>query len=399
MRRTVSIQVPGDEGPADESPRRQTSQIALQRGGESLGRLNHPNIRNIIATEEADGTLYLVMEHVTAQPISEPLANSGMAPTEALTLLKMAGSALDHAHAHGVIHPGLTPRHLLVDKGGLLKVAGFEMSGLQEVPEEQMLRTDVELLLSSIPYRAPEFLTGEMNDSRADQFSLALIAFELLTGRRGYHQDSPLEAMAAIISAALPDFRLLESRIPASARRVFERALSGDPAVRYSSCSDMLEALEAATFGKSASATKATPAPIAIGSRTAGTVQPGTGSARLSEELAHARRKSSRRLQLVLVAACVAVVAIALMIVLEYKPAVRPNPVVEMSPAQPSPAAADSGASKQQIADTANKILEQKTPAEQVSASGKTGRVSQAKKPKRQKAAPDLDMGDVQVGR
>ncbi len=303
MRRTVSIQAPQDESATREPRRRQTSQLALQKGGESLGRLHHPNIRNIIATEESDGALYLIMEHVHARPVSERVPLDGLPAAEVLRLLKMAALALDHAHSQNVLHPGLTPAHLLLDDAGLLKVAGFEMSGLQAMSGEAMSTAEIDELLQSAPYRAPEFLVGEPADAHADQFSLAVIAFELFSGRAAFSYESPITAMSRILSGDGPDLALLAVRLPSVARRVFEKALASDPSARYVSCAALVDALEAALVRKAALPTRVTDSPYVPTPAEAPKLSPPSFGP-LSEQLTEVTQKHSRKMQGLLLAAC-----------------------------------------------------------------------------------------------
>jgi serine/threonine-protein kinase len=199
------------------------------------------------------------MEHVDASPVSERLSN-GLPAHEALSLLKMAAAGLDHAHSKGVIHPGLGPSHLLVDSTGLLKIAGFEMSSLESFDAGAVSIAEAELLLSSVPYRAPELLFGEIPEGRSDQFSLAAIAFMLLAGDQNSNSDAPILAMADIVSNARFNLAALDTRFNSGVRRVIEKALAFEAAGRYSSCSAFVDALETACLRKSASMTRlATP--------------------------------------------------------------------------------------------------------------------------------------------
>jgi len=353
MRRTVSIQAPEEENGIGTSGR-QTCQLALQRGGESLGRLNHPNIRNIIATEEADGRLYLVMEHVHASTLSERIETESLPQIEILKFLKMAATALDHAHGHGVLHPGLTTAHLLVDETGLLKVAGFEMSGLQSPSERDVSQEEADLLLKSVPYRAPEFLTGESVGPRADQFSLAVIAFELLTGRMMFTGTSPIATMSQTLACSAPDLKIVEAKLPSAARRVFEKAFSADADGRYASCTAMLESLEAAHVRRPASATRVTDAPDYSApvkpllhsspdqAKGAGDKEMLAGQP-LRDHLVQTTRRSVRRLQIVLVGVCAATILVIALLLVQSRSANIQRRNSTPPPANNSPAQSKSG--------------------------------------------------------
>jgi serine/threonine protein kinase len=403
MRRTVAIQAPEDESPAREPLRRQTSQLALQKGGEYLGRLHHPNIRNIIATEESDGALYLIMEHVNAVPVSESIPANGLPPNEALRLLKMAALALDHAHGQNVFHPGLTPAHLLLEDTGLLKVAGFEMSGLPGMAVETMTAAEIDVALQSTPYRAPEFLAGESADARADQFSLAAIAFELFTGRSAFSFDSPIATMAAILSGDAPDLTILDKQLRPAARRVFEKALASDPSLRYVSCTAMLEALEAALVRKAALPTRVSDSPyVPTPTETEAVKRATPSSLPISEQLTQAQQKHSHRMRWLLAGACLVTVVVVALILLQLQspvPArtrsVSPTAVPAQPPSEvnnkpnppittPTPTASDRSVNATSEAEIVSKVKKDaETPA--------------PKTPAPKKKRPSIDLPEPKV--
>jgi serine/threonine-protein kinase len=338
MQRAVSIQSPENTSAVQEPKQRQTAQIALKRGGESLGRLNHPNIRNMLAAEEADGQLYLVLEHVHACPLSERIICGNLSPDEAISLLKMIAAALDHAHAHNVFHPGLTPSCLLVDDSGLLKVAGFEMSGLPVLPEENATAEECKALLKSVAYRAPEFLAGEPPSAHADQFAMAAIAYELLTGRCAFDYSSPLGTMSALLSGTTPDWGSVDSHFPSAVRSVLERSLASEPEQRYSSCTKMVDALETACHWQPASPTRVTPAPpgLAVGPESA---KPESEEAEkpqpVPQRFVREKAQTNRRLSWILAAACLVAVAALVFTFLQLRPVHRTE---KHSPASAQPA-------------------------------------------------------------
>ncbi len=258
-RRTVSIQATARSS-GEFSLTQSRAQTAVQESGESLGRLSHPNIRNLIAMEQSDGRLFLVMEHMEAKPLLQYATEQQASLEERVKLLKCAAEALDYAHQNGVFHPGLTPNHLLVNASGFLKIAGFEMPGFEAFLETAG-DAELEDLQNSVPYRSPEFLCGEARDGRADQFALAAIGYELFTGRRLYPSLSPIELMSAIVSGEKPDLSLLDSKTSVVFRRALERALAPDSGARYSACTALADAMRNALNRPEAKRTKIVDAP------------------------------------------------------------------------------------------------------------------------------------------
>jgi serine/threonine-protein kinase len=404
MQRAVSIQSPDNASAAQRPEQRQTAQIALKRGGESLGRLNHPNIRNMLASEEADGLFYLVLEHVLALPLSERIKRGDISPAEAISLLKMTAAALDHAHSQNVFHPGLSPSCLLVDDAGLLKVAGFEMSGLPILPEEDATGGSHRFLLKSVAYRAPEFLAGEPPSARTDQFAMAAIAFELLTGRCAFDYASPLETMSALLSGALPDWTSVSTHLPSEVRPVLERALASEPEQRYSSCAQMVNALEAAYNRQTESHTRVTPVPPFMPNIPERAKTPGGGTEKPQVKPIPVRSEREKKLNWILAAACLVAVAALIFTFLQFRP-IHPkeqHPSAAVPSAekhQPGTNRADNIESVAQKAmeDTKSRLTRASQPAGPTQAEVPKPKKPAARTPKTTKRAPDLSLPEIKV--
>ncbi|MCU1291972.1 MAG: serine/threonine protein kinase [Bryobacterales bacterium] len=283
---------------------------------ESLGRLSHPNIRNLLAVEQSDGRMFLILEHLDAIPVHEYASTQHLSQTDLLRILKNAAEALDHANSHGVSHPGLTPKHLLIDAHGVLKIAGFELPGLDALAFPSTNEAEREELESSIPYRAPEFLSGEYDISRMDQFALGAIAHELLTEKRLFESASPISAMAGIILGRTTALALVETRYSAAVRRVLERMLSPDPTLRYANCTLALEALESALVHKPASPTRVTDSPVLVNPSFA-TGAPSVNrpvAPAFSERISKERQGHASRLRWIVAATVVTAIAMAALI-------------------------------------------------------------------------------------
>lgn len=315
----------------DRETRRTVSlQAAEERCSESLGRLQHPNIRSLIAVEHADGQIFLVLEHLDARPLNEFVAARKSGPTEITRLLKAAAQGLDYAHANGVTHPGLTPRHLLVNQDGVLKVAGFELPGIDTIEGSatEAERGEVE---ASVPYQAAEFLAGEQDISRASQFSLGVIAFELLTGRRPLEGVSPFGVMAASLRGSPADLSAVESKFDTGTRRVLERMLARDPEMRYANNCLGIEALEAMLRLEPAAPTRVAevPAPISV-------IPP------VAERIHAEKDRTRNQLRWIIAATVITALAMAILIasqVLSNKKAASPNhlPPASQTPGASSP--------------------------------------------------------------
>jgi len=216
----------------------------LAREAQSAGRLSHPNIVTIYQVgyetiESGQPMAYIVMEYVAGQTLGERLQMTPALDRGAiLNILWQTAEALDYAHSQGVIHRDVKPANLLLSQDGRVKVADF---GIAMIASESMTETGA--MLGTPHYMAPEQVRAEALDGRADQFSLAVVAFELLTGQRPFmaelvsalayqiaHQDTPI---ALLVNAGLP---------PATVQ-VFCKAMAKQARDRYSGCREMVVAL------------------------------------------------------------------------------------------------------------------------------------------------------------
>jgi eukaryotic-like serine/threonine-protein kinase len=245
MGRTVTIRI------ADHAPEQPDKRPpALQ-----LIELDHPNILKILAVDSDGDRPYLVLETFEGVSVASMLAAAHEIPAhQAMKFLLRAAEAMDYAHSRGLVHGRLTPEALLFDASGELKVSGFDT-----VPADS---EDPRLLVASVPYLSPEFLKGDPTKGYSDQYSLAVIAFQMLTGTLPFAAASTIAALRNI-AFANPVFPQSSPRFPPAVKRVVERALSKTPAARYSSCSEFAVEMESALNAKQAMPTRLAPSDTA----------------------------------------------------------------------------------------------------------------------------------------
>jgi len=216
-----------------------------------LAQFDHPNIIKILAWEEQDGAPYLVMEKFDAPPLSTILA-SGAAPADKVVIwIGAAAKGLDQAHSRGLIHRNLTAESILADSEGLVKITGFEAARPAQFLNSADAEQDPSLLLDSIIYMSPELVRGDPLEPRSDQYSLALIAFQALSGELPFVSESPIEILFKIVFQQAPVRAALGDRYRA-AIPVLERALSKSSSDRYDSCTDFGNALRGALLAVAA---------------------------------------------------------------------------------------------------------------------------------------------------
>ena len=204
--------------------------------------LKHPGLMTVLAYEQNQGEPFTVLEPFQGKP----LERRQMEPQESIALLRQLASVLDYAHAHGSLHGSLHPSSILLNERNEIKVLDLGApADVRHSSPEQLLR--------AIHYLSPECIRDQPVDGRSDQFSLAVLAHDLLTGHLPY-AGKPLGVMFRIAYQGLERDAMRE--LPPAAQTVFCRALSKRPSERYATCGEMVENLSTALFRKAPAATR-----------------------------------------------------------------------------------------------------------------------------------------------
>ncbi len=224
----------------------------LEYEAEIMARLQHPNVAQIYAAgtlEDASGQLaWFALELVEeARSLLEFCADRGLGLEERVDLFVVVCRAVQHGHQRGVIHRDLKPSNVLVDRAGAPKVIDFGIAsaaGIERVPAT--LRVGTSELMGTLAYMSPEQARGEKADSPGDVYSLGVMLYELLVGRR------PLELSSKSITDALAIVQHEPPRRPSALRpelrgdleTILLKALAKDPEERYATVSELAEDLQ-----------------------------------------------------------------------------------------------------------------------------------------------------------
>jgi predicted Ser/Thr protein kinase len=192
------------------------------------GRLAHPNIVTIYEAGEDAGVAYIAMEYVDGESLTQYVAARGdVSYAERLEIVRQVAQALEHAHGRGVLHRDIKPGNILLAReGGRVKVADFGIGKLLSGTGD-LTRTGQ--MIGSPAYMSPEQIRGEKLDGRSDLFSLAVVLYELLTGKRPFPGDSITTLVYQILHTEPKDPLELRSDLPPSTRDVFGRLLAKSP--------------------------------------------------------------------------------------------------------------------------------------------------------------------------
>ena len=204
--------------------------------------LEHPNVVPIYDAGDVDGRLYLAMRLVDGPDLGSLLrAEGALEPARTLAICAQIASALDAAHARGLVHRDVKPSNVLLDGSEHVYLADF---GLTRSLGNPIAESGEERSIGTPAYLAPEQLEGLAVDGRADVYSLGCLLYECLTGERVFPRDSRLAEAWAHLEEEPPRASRTRRGLPEPVDRVISRALAKEPAERYPTCGALVAAAE-----------------------------------------------------------------------------------------------------------------------------------------------------------
>jgi predicted ATPase/DNA-binding CsgD family transcriptional regulator len=220
------------------------------RESRAAAAVDDPHIIPVYEAGEAGGVLYLAMRYVSGGDIRSRLRRDGpFTAARAAGVLSPVASALDAAHAAGLVHRDVKPANVLVDsRPGRPDHVYLSDFGLAKTRSASVQLTRTGLNLGTVAYMAPEQIEGREVDGRADQYALACAAFELLAGVVPFERDQDVAVLYAHLSEPPPSLAARRPGVPAAADEVLARALAKAAADRYPTCRHFTDALRQA-FG------------------------------------------------------------------------------------------------------------------------------------------------------
>lgn len=246
LRRKVALKLLPDELAHDADFR-----ARFERESRLAAAIDHPNVIPLYEAGEVDGTLFLAMRYVDGVDLATRLRDGLLPGAVAIEILAQVAGALDAAHARGLVHRDVKPGNVLLDRAagddrphayltdfGLTKQAGSE-SGL----------TRAGAFLGTPAYMAPEQVEGGDVDGRADQYSLACMAFECLTGEVPFRREKEVAVALAHLKDPVPSAVALRTGLPPGVDRVLAQAMAKDREARYPSCAAFADDLRTALSG------------------------------------------------------------------------------------------------------------------------------------------------------
>jgi putative two-component system response regulator len=237
--RFVAIKVLPDFFAEDEVYRQR-----FQDEARSVARLRHPNILSVFDFGQENGITYLVLELVGGGTLGDRLRDR-MDLKDVVALLRPIAGALDHAHAMGVLHRDIKPSNILIHENGTPVLADF---GLAKMADSIRKLTASGTVMGTPEYMSPEQAAGEPFGPPSDLYSLAVVAYEMLTGRVPFEADTPAAVLLSHMNKAMPPTPELAGELSNHVEATLRQALAKVPSDRYRSASEFVQALTPAAW-------------------------------------------------------------------------------------------------------------------------------------------------------
>jgi serine/threonine-protein kinase len=226
---------------AASGPKRSRAEARLLAEAQAVAAVDHPAVCALIETGELpDGGTFLVLPFYEGETLKARLARGALPVPQAAGIAAAVAEGLAAAHRSGIVHRDIKPANLMLGSDGQVRILDF---GIAKLSGMQLTRTGERP--GTIHYMSPEQALGLPADARSDLWSLGVVLFEMLSGRRPFDGDNVAQVAAALANQPIPDLTTLAPAIPQGLAAIVARLLQRDPVARYGSAEEVVEALGA----------------------------------------------------------------------------------------------------------------------------------------------------------
>jgi len=220
----------------------------FEKEARAVASLSHPNVVPLFDVGEQDGIRYAVSEYVEGETLRARLKREPLTPIEAAEIAAQIAEGLSAAHQKGFVHRDIKPENVVLAQARFARILDFGLakrnagmvgtSVSEEEATQSAFLTEPGIIAGTIGYMSPEQVRGEPVDGRSDIFSLGVVLWEMLTGRRPFRGDSPVETLSAILREEPPPDPVFAD-LPSEFERILRRSLQKRPSDRYGSAADL----------------------------------------------------------------------------------------------------------------------------------------------------------------
>jgi serine/threonine protein kinase len=241
--RTVAVKILPQAVAADAQ-----SIARMKREARTAAQIYHPNIATIHAFEEAGDRIFIVMEYVEGEPLTQLIRRGPIAEADVCRIGRSVADALAEAHEKGIIHRDIKPDNIMV-KGARVKVLDFGIAKQVEqygqhgvhANDPTTVLTQQGMIIGTVFYMSPEQALGKPLDARTDLFSLGVVLYEAVTGRRPFHGDTATDTITRIVRDEAP----LPQNVSRGLATIIHRCLRKDREDRFAGAHELSQALDA----------------------------------------------------------------------------------------------------------------------------------------------------------
>jgi len=214
----------------------------FNREAKTLAGLSHPNIVKVLDYGEHENMPYIVMEYISGGALRKILGRP-IPYAEAAAMLAPIAHALQHAHRKKIVHRDVKPENILINDSNQPMLSDFGILKFVDVEESQGL-TGTGKIVGTPAYMSPEQIRGREVDGRADMYSLGIVFFEMVTGRKPFNANTPIELSMQHLHDPIPKAKQFIRDLPLEVDKVIAKSIAKDPEDRYPNMAAFAQALE-----------------------------------------------------------------------------------------------------------------------------------------------------------